>query len=160
MNAFPTYYFSSELGGPELAIRLGKFEGIELGEWNFTAAERACDFQDVIVPDAINIVDYFEFPTGQYFMIAESLRAIWAKLGTGVAIVAIQKGKGSELGRGSTFGLEKPRLYLSMGHNELVIVKGKNWDNHNRNPNGLALKFKLTNGCHFTVTEDWQPRTN
>jgi hypothetical protein len=156
MNAFPTYYFSSEMGAEELAIRLGKFPGIELEDWNFTAAERACDFQDVIVPDAINIVDYFEFPTGQYFTIAESLRAIWTKLGTGVAIVALQKGRGAPLGRGSTFGLEKPRLYLAMGHNELTIVKGKNWANRNCNPNGLTLNFKLTNGCDFTVTEGWQ----
>jgi hypothetical protein len=155
MNLFPVYYFSSEMGGPELSIRLGKFPGIEVEDWNFQAAERANDFQDVIVPDAVNIIDYFEFPTGQYFMIAESLRAIWTKLGTGVAIVAIQKGRGSELGRGSTFGLEKPRLYLSMGRNELMIVKGKNWADRNRNPNGLVSEFKLTDGCNFMVTKDW-----
>jgi len=154
MNLFPTYYFSSEMGAEELAIRLGKFPGIELEDWNFTAAERACDFQDVIVSDAVNIIDYFEFPTGQFFTIAESLRAIWTKLGTGIAIVAIQKGRG-ELGRGSTFGLEKPRLYLSMGRNQLMIVKGKNWARRDRNPNGLVSEFKLTDGCNFIATKDW-----
>jgi len=159
MNLFPIYYFSSEMGAEELAIRLSKFPSIELEDWNFTAAERACDFQDVIVPDAINIIDYFEFPTGQFFTIAESLRAIWTKLGTGIAIVALQKGHGAPLGRGNTFGLEKPRLYLSMGRNELTIVKGKNWANRNRNPNGLVLKFKLTDGCNFIVTESWQLQT-
>ena len=69
--------------------------------------------------------------------------------------MALQKGRGSDLGRGSTFGLEKPRLYLSMGHNKLVIVKGKNWASRDRNPNGLVLEFKLTDGCNFIVTKDW-----
>lgn len=155
MNLFPIYYFSSEMGAEELAIRLSKFPGIEVDDWNFNAAERASDFQDVIVPDAINIIDYFEFPTAQYFMVAESLRAIWTKLGTGIGIVALQKSRSNELGRGGTFGLEKPRLYLSMGHNQLIIIKGKNWANRDRNPNGLVSEFKLTDGCNFIVTKDW-----
>jgi hypothetical protein len=154
MGDFSIYYQTSEMGAEELASRLEKFEGLGLEDWNFIAEERSRDFADVIRPDCINIVDYLEL-AGDFYMIADYLRAIHEKLSSGIAIVALQKKRGAELGRGGDFGLEKPRLYLSMDAGKLTIQKAKNWADPSANPNGLSLNFKVVNGCKFIVTEDW-----
>lgn len=110
MYDFSIYYQTSEMGAEELASRLSKFEGISLDEWNFVSEERSKDFADVIRPDCLNVIDYLEL-AGDFYSIADQLRAIHDKLASGIAIVALQKKRGAELGRGGDFGLEKPRLY-------------------------------------------------
>jgi len=154
MYDFPIYYLSSEMGAEELATRLKKFEGMELEDWPFTAEERERNFADVIRPDCFNIVDYLEFEGGDFYLVADYLRAIHEKLQSGIAIVALQKKRGASVGRGGDFGLEKPRLYLSMSAGKLTIVKGKNWKT-DKNPNRQARTFKLTDGCNFIMTSDW-----
>ena len=153
---FPVYYQSSEMGKEELASRLSKFSGIKLEEWNFTPEERSNNFSDVIRPDAINIIDYMELST-DFYAVAEYLRQIHDKLGSGICLVALQKKRDAELGRGGDFGLEKPRLYLSMDEGKCSIQKAKNWANHDNNPNGLILNYKVVKGCNFIVTQDWHP---
>lgn len=154
MDAFSIYYQTSEMGAEELANRLKKFDGIGLQGWNFTAEERSRDFADVIRPDCINIVDYLEL-AGDFYMVAEYLKSIHEKLHSGIAIVALQKKRNAELGRGGDFGLEKPRLYLSMDPGKVTIQKAKNWTDPEVNPNGLVLNFKLVGGCKFIVENDW-----
>ncbi len=151
---FGIFYQTSEMGKEELASRLEKFEGISINEWNFTAEERSRDFADVIHPDCINIIDYMEL-AGDFYNIADYMRQIHDKLAGGIAIIALQKKRGAELGRGGDFGLEKPRLYLTMDKGKLTIQKAKNWARPEENPNGLILNFKIVAGCKFIVTEDW-----
>jgi hypothetical protein len=81
------------------------------------------------------------------------------KVGTGLAIVALQKKVGAALGRGAEFSLEKPRLYLSMDRGKLSIVKGKSWANPKVDPNGLSVGFKITGGCQFEITRTWECRS-
>lgn len=153
MADFSTYYQTSEMGPEELASRLEKFEGMALKDWNFVAEERSRDFHDVIRPDCLNIVDYLEL-AGDFYMVADYLAQIHSKLASGIAIVALQKKRNAELGRGGDFGLEKPRLYLTMDAGKITIQKAKNWVDPQVNPNGLALNFKLVNGCQF-ISEGW-----
>jgi hypothetical protein len=154
MADFSIYYQSSEMGAAELASRLEKFEGIGLEDWNFIAEERSRDFPDIIRPDCLNIMDYLEL-AGDFYMVADYLKQIHDKLSSGVAVVALQKRRNAELGRGGDFGLEKPRLYLTMDAGKLTIQKAKNWTDPQVNPNNLTLNFKIVNGCKFIVTEDW-----
>jgi hypothetical protein len=151
---FPIYYQSSEMGKEELAGRLKKFEGIDLEEWNFTPEERSSNFADVIRPDAINIIDYMEL-SSDFYAVADYLRQIHDKLSSGICIVALQKKRNAELGRGGDFGLEKPRLYLSMDKGKCTIQKAKNWVNPEKNPNGMVINFKVVSGCKFIITNDW-----
>jgi hypothetical protein len=88
-------------------------------------------------------------------MVGEYLKQIHDKLGSGIAVVALQKDPKAPQGRGGTFGLEKPRLYLNMDAGKLSIRKAKNWTHPEQNPNGLSLKFKLVGGCKFIITDDW-----
>lgn len=152
---FSVYYQTSEMGDAELASRLEKFEDIKLEDWNFTAEERSRDFADVIRPDCINIIDYMEL-AGDFYAVADYLKAIHDKLAGGIAIVALQKKRNAELGRGGDFALEKPRLYLTMDPGKIKIQKAKNWADQTYNPKDMVLKFKLVGGCKFIVTEDWR----
>ena len=153
MKRWPIVYFTSEMGAEELKVRLSKFD-IPLDEWQFEARERSSNFADVIYPDWINIIDYIEITSGEFFLMANELRMIFDKLNKGVALVTLQKKRGVELGRGAEFSLEKPRLYLSMDSGRLRIVKAKNWVNGTVNPNGLAYSYKLVDGCKFVNIQE------
>jgi len=141
------HYYSSEMGAEELKLRLSKFD--DGAKWVFDARERSTNFADVIYPDDINIIDYIEIVSGEFYMIGQELRTIFDKLRKGIAIIALQKKKGAELGRGAEFSLEKPRLYLSMDSGLLKIIKAKNWAVEGNNPNGVEFKFSLVNGAKF-----------
>jgi len=146
MDKYRVHYYSSEMGPEELKLRLSKFGN---SNWKFDARERSTNFADVIYPDDINIIDYIEITSGEFYLIGEELRAIFDKLNKGVAIVALQKKRGAELGRGAEFSLEKPRLYLSMDSGALKIIKAKNWAISSENPNGVEFSFKLVEGASF-----------
>jgi hypothetical protein len=154
MYDFSIFYQSSEMGAAELYSRIEKFEDEPPEGWNFTPEERSKDFADVIRPDCVNIIDYLEL-AGDFYSIADHLRAIHDRLASGIAVVALQKKRGAELGRGGDFGLEKPRLYLTMDKGRVTIQKAKNWANTENNPNGLVISFKILAGCKFIITEDW-----
>jgi hypothetical protein len=127
---------------------------MDLEDWHFEAKDRVSDFADVIYPDCINVIDYLEMTTDLYAINAH-LTAISHKLGSGIGVVALQKKEGATMGRGQEFGLEKPKLYLSMDKGKLLIVKGKSWARKNVNPNGLKITFDIIGGCQFQATGEW-----
>lgn len=154
MQKHEIYYFSSEMGAMELRDRLSKFD-MPLEDWKRCKfMERSSNFADVVRPDAVNIIDFLEISNDPW-MVGSYLKAIHDKLQNGICIVALQKKRGQELGRGAEFSLEKPRLYLSMESGCIKIIKCKNWFDSQRNPNGLTLKFKLVAGCKFQPISGW-----
>jgi len=153
MEDYDIYYFNSEMGEIELKERLGKFEGMDLDSWKFYPFERSCDFHDVIRPDDINIIDYLEIGDS-FYMVANQIAEIHRSLSKGIAIIALQKDRGRDYGRGASFSLEKPRLYLSIDPGRIKIVKAKNWRTE-ENPNGLIRYFKIIQGAKFIPDGDW-----
>ena len=146
------WYFCSEMGAEELRSRLDLFPFSDDDLEKFEAARQVSNFADIIEPDSINIVDYLEMST-DLWVIADYLTAIQKKLANGLAVVAIQKKRGSDLGRGAEFGEEKPRLYITMENGTLTIKKAKTWKDKTINPNEMVAKFKLVNGCDFSEVE-------
>jgi len=145
------WYFSSEMTADELLNRLDKFDDVE--EWNFQARERSHNFADVIRPDAINIIDYMEI--ADYSQAENMIREIHDKLKTGVAIIALQKNRGTDIARGGMGTMAKARLYMAMDNGRLKIVKCKNWHDKMSNPNGKVATFQLVNGCQFRIIRPW-----
>ncbi len=145
-------YFNSESGPEEMKVRLSKFEDIDIKDWRFLAKERSSNFAEAIFPNRLNIIDYIEL-TDNFYQIGGELKKIHDRLKKGIAVIALQKKIGAELGRGAEFTLEKPRLYLSMDPGKLKIVKGKNWANPEINPNGMVFSFKLISGAKFLEWE-------
>jgi hypothetical protein len=153
-NQFPIYYFCSEMGEVELRDRLDKFPGMDINDWKFEAIERASDFADVIRPDCVNVIDYLEMTT-ELYQVNEHLTNISHKLGSGLVVLALQKKVGATYGRGQEFGLEKPKLYISLDKNIVRIVKGKSWAQKTIDPNGLQVPFNIVGGCQFQATGKW-----
>lgn len=153
-------YQSSEMGGDELISRLELFEDIPLSDWkNVNFKECSSNFHDRILPDGINVIDYLEV-TKEFWLVAEELKKIYDKLKGGIALIGLQKDFKTELGRGGSFSLEKPRLYVTLTSNPpeggiAKIVKCKNWVHPRINPNGRTCHFKLRNGCEIRQLTEW-----
>ncbi len=149
------YYFSSEMGAEELSKRLSKFNDRDLTSWQFKALSLSENFVDAIRPNALNIIDYWEFGAdSEFYAIADSMRQITKRLERGICFIALQKKKGAEYGRGAEFSLEKPRLYIAMDSGILTVVKAKNWAQDDVNPNGMKIRFKLVGGANFVQVSD------
>lgn len=148
-------YFSSEMGPAEMKDRLAKFEEPWSFWENFKPKDRSTNFSDVVVPDAINIIDYMELDPEQTYMVEKYIRDIYDRLTTGIAIIGLQKNPGATLARGGTGTTTKARLVLTMDNNRIEIYKGKNWRYAYQNPNGMAREFKLAQGCKFIGVDMW-----
>ena len=148
------HLFSSEGGAEEMHTRLEKF-GMETTDWRFDAWERSDNFADVIRPNAINVIDFLEV-YDEFYKIGGKLKEISDKLGSGMALICLQKNKGKDEGLGGMRSLEKPRLYMAMDSGKLKIVKGKSWASREVNPNNMAIRFKIVDGCQFMPQSVWE----
>lgn len=153
------YYFSSEMGAKELRKRLQKFPNTSLSDWKrLKAKSRMHDFHDVIKPNSINIIDFFEIHD-EFFRVGGDLKKIHARLKNGIAIIALQKNPGRDDGLGGQRSMEVARLYISLSRERpggrLKIVKGKNWAT-DRNPNGLSMRYDVRGGCELIQRGGWQ----
>lgn len=156
MDRLKVNYFSSEMGPIELKERLSKFNNVKLSNFKKVKwLERSGNFADVIRPDEVNVIDFLEM-TDNFYLVAEHIKNVFEKLRAGIAIIAIQKNPGLTLGLGGARSLEKARLYLTMDSHILKIEKGKNWTEPTINPNGLSIRFKLVQGCHFIAEGKWE----
>ena len=153
-NVMPTFYFSSEFGADELRERLEYF-GYPISQWRqITFIDKSRDFQDVIKPDGLNLIDYLEVTDeGEFYKMGIQIKRIYEKLCTGVAIIGLQKKFGSDFGYGGQPTADKPRLYISLEKGTLKIVKAKLWATE-VNPDSKARSFKLVQGARF-IWEAW-----
>jgi hypothetical protein len=154
MGDYDIHYFSSEMGGSEARVRLSKHEDISLADWKFHLWDRSTNFSDVIKPNSINIIDYLEDMTGEDYKVKSYISQIWNKLENGIAIIAIQKNKDKDVGRGGEGTLDRARLYLALDEGLVKIVKAKAWAG-DFNPNGMVKTFKLVQGWQFIETSGW-----
>ena len=155
MDKFEIHYFNSEMSAGELRERLELLKDVPFSSWNFKAYSRDRDFEDVIVPGkgVINIIDYIELHEN-FYQISGIISNIWNELNGAIGLITLQKNPGVKVAKGGWGSAEKARLYLSMEHNSIEIVKAKNWATK-RNPNGLKRDFKLVNGCTFISQNEW-----
>ena len=155
-NTLKVFYFISEMGIDEYQGRVDPI-GIDREEWHskITTIERSSNFQDLIRPDALNIIDFLELSGDDYLKVGEHIRRIWEKLTTGVCFIAIQKRYGNDLPQGGIGAIEKARLALSFDRGVVKIIKAKNWRDGRSNPNGLEMEFKLFDGWKFIESGPW-----
>ena len=158
-------YQSSEMGAQELSERLTLYgQVMDLDAWHkVDFRKRSADFHDLIIPDALNIIDFLEVHD-EFWKVGGTIRAIHDSLTTGTCFIALQKKPGADVGKGGYVSLEKPRLYLSVGfeqspgaapHNIIKVIKCKNYRDKEQNPNGLKRRFKLYSGWDINPLGDW-----
>lgn len=155
MDKYPCTYFTNELTEIGLKRRFRGFEdwcNLVNGDGNpkFRAILRYDNYQDVVDPDGLNIIDYLDVNAeGEYYKLVPYIKQIQKKLRKGIAVIALQKPPG----RSDAFGGSNLRgaasLYLSIDKNKLEVVKAKDWIKDN--PNGRKYSFKLEHyGCVFS----------
>jgi len=160
-------YLASEMGGGEILSRLTKFRDVPLNDWceNLHIAERSSDFQSVVEAhnrDGLTLIDYLEEIDGQYNLITSQIRSVYDALGSGVAVIGIQKRTDSDYARGGQGTLEKSRMYVAVDSICVVddqpicaikIIKLKSWIN--RNLNFHELHFRLKHGAIIEPVSEW-----
>lgn len=153
MDKHNIFYYTSEMGKQRLKRRLREFQDVE--KWNFKPFMRTGNFADAVAqhPNDINIIDFLEIHEN-FYEVGGLLFEIWQETIGGITIVAIQKDAWSPLGRGKSFGKEKPVLYLTIDFGKIKIIKAKSWKGKD-NPNWLAHDFKILNGAEFLSTSGW-----
>lgn len=154
MHKHHVRYMSSEMGDAEFRLRLDLFSEMAPEDWKIEVIERSSDWEDVILPDDINIIDYLE-QSDAFYNVGDKIRKIFDRLKKGVAIIALQKATGKDLAHGGDFTAEKARLYLRLDQGELEIMKGKLWANPQISPKNMMMKFKLWQGHKFVAQGDW-----
>ena len=155
MDTMKTTYFTNEMSAVGFKRRMAPFgEWCELydktGQPKFRVISRYDNYQDVLTPDGLNIIDYLDAnEQGEYYKIAPYIKGIHKKLRTGLAVIALQKPPG----RLDAFGGANIRgvatLYLSIEKGRLEVVKAKDWVKEN--PNGNKYSFEITySGSQFS----------
>ncbi len=156
----PVVYLNSEMGDEEFTDRMKKFGVTSAEEIQFDCIECHAGFSDHITPERkIFIIDYLEIHDN-FYAIAQPIRAIHEQLRDGIAIIAIQKKKNEQLGRGAEFSMEKARLYLNLEYREqdkcsrITIIDAKN--PKRSGVNGAYRDIKIVNGASFRPKDTWK----
>ena len=139
--------WDSENSAAELNERLAAFKSYM--NWpDDLIRSKSSGFEDVIIPDAINVVDYIE-PPENIWEIRLTIRALRDHLTTGICVIMLQKPEGRDLPYGKDWVKQLPRMLIAMEGGMLKILKGKSWAQKDVNPDGLRWSFKLVGGEKF-----------
>jgi hypothetical protein len=116
----------------------------------FDLIERYEDFQDLILTNGFNVVDWLDADKVEYYKIGSLIKAMQTKVGTGILFVMIQKNSFGEFGDGGEKSAKWADLYLTLNYNReknftrLSILKAKEWVG-NHDPNGRNYGFEIVN---------------
>lgn len=155
MKKHDVRYINNEMSAEELKMRLLKHEDTNINDWTFEAIERNDDYEAVVDPNGLNIIDYIE-PGEEVYKIGTTLRRIHEKLDKGIAVIMLQKkrrqvlktgGTAGELGYGAEFTLLRPRLYITLDPGMARVVSAKNRaPGVEHSPVGKVMPYKIVQG--------------
>lgn len=156
MRNWDVHYFNSEMGASELRKRLDLFPYKTIDDWDFKAYRRSENFGDAIDggPDKLILIDFLEVHD-EFYAIGRALKSIHDNLKGAIAVVALQKNPGSDVGLGGWRSAEVSRLYLSLDRGRVKITDAKNFRDPDKNPNGWVRYFKLLHGCQIINDGTW-----
>ena len=114
---------------------LNRLDAMDWVQWTngtneepFTLLPVRDDYAEHIIKDRINIIDWINIESGEHFMIGTILEGIKKQLGSGIAIVALQKAEGATAGRGGQFTKDFADCELLIdrcGDNQTLLTVGK-----------------------------------
>jgi len=164
-SSFEKLFLVSE-GAGEIRGRIRSFgDPLSLWKENMMIASQSSDFDTAIENyniDGLTCVDYLEPPEGQYYLLTNQIRNIYDCLGTGVAMIALQKHSQATVGRGGEGTAEKARLYMTVDYLctckhgiacTLALTKVK--QSCDENMQGKEIHFKIEMGSILTPLTDW-----
>src|SRR5690606_20519418 len=116
-DAIGIRYLSSEMGPRAIRRKINKFKDkniLDLFYKHITIGEFTDAPQDKLDHSGINFIDFLEAKDGDFFKLGGQITSIFQSLSTGIAVIGIQKKKGSDVARGGELTHEKPRLVLAL----------------------------------------------
>lgn len=154
-------YFNSEMGESELRNRLIRFDPrrFPMSEWKkITFVERSNRFEDLILPDGLNIIDFLEIGK-EAFTVTEDIARVFHKLNHGILLIVMQKRTYKEYAVGGEGTLEKARLAVNLEHATgggiCRITVAKNWNGPVAFPKGKVCGYKVVQGGEIIMTDYW-----
>lgn len=97
------YTASNGKASPKFKRRMRR---MKWGEWmngdgrpKFQLWPVGADYEDYVELDKLNVIDWISLP-GEYYLIDTVMKAIKDRVGTGIAVVVLQKNKGQEFAEG------------------------------------------------------------
>jgi hypothetical protein len=151
MDRMPVRYMVSQTSGHAFhryALNMPWADPMIDGKPKFELIEHYENFQDVIRPDALNIVDWLDADKVEYYKIGSLIKAMQTKVTTGALVVCIQKNSDKDYGDGGIKSAKWADLYLSLSYNReknftrLEVMKAKEWIG-NSDPNGKSYGFEI-----------------
>lgn len=135
-------YFSSETSKEDFADYASRMTWANAFDDNhkpvFDLIDRHKDFQDVIRPNDLNLIDWLAMGD-KFYALGELIEKIKHPLDHGAVVIAIQKDANKELGMGGQWGEHLASLYITMDFERLTVKKAKKWCHYN--PNGKTWGF-------------------
>lgn len=123
----------------------------------FVVLQAIDNFHDFITePDTLYVIDYIDVPeSGEFYMIGPAMAKIQVKLKySSVAVIGLQKKRGSDFAYGGEGTAKKTTLYLAMDNRKLKIVSGKVPVDPSNLPTNMQWTFKYNStGSDFTNIE-------
>ena len=90
---------------------------------------------------------------GEFYKMSSAIKKIHQKLDHGVAIIGLQKNKGSEFARGGEATKDKANLYCLLDEDrpggKLTIAECKAYHG-NTNPKGYSIHYKIYKGINIS----------
>jgi len=152
MYDWEVHYFDSESGATLLKERLLAIDPDLPNPLPFKIHPRMSNFSDVIVPNALNIIDYLDLDS-EYQMVGTELRRLVEALDKGVVIVGLQKpppGKTKDgkiiertWGYGGAPTIKRAQVALSLDVGKIKIVAAKSRANRKVNPINKTWTYRL-----------------
>ena len=124
----------------------------EFGSPKFEAAVRYDNYEDVILPKGLTVIDYLD-PGENAYMVGQQVDAIRRRLNGGVVFIVMQKKMGSEYAIGGQYSEHRARIVLHIdrdknGQDFLLVKKAKKC--RKENLNGKKFSFEIrNNGSQF-----------
>ncbi len=167
MDTFPCIYWTNEFSPQKFHARIDFFDWVNIhkadGTRKFRVVEKYDNFEDVILPDAINVIDWIELTgeSGQeFYRISGIMKHIQEKLRKGICVIVLQKkhhpntkmGQ-QDLGVGGEMSLRRAALYINIDYQKLTVKKCKSWIEIN--PNNRQWRFDIIeHGSRFHRIEE------
>jgi hypothetical protein len=110
------------------------------------------DYAEYIESDKINIIDWINLP-GEYYMISPLMEGIKRQLGSGIAIISIQKNPGVDYGRGGNLTKDFADVEMLIDKlpesNDVLLTLGKVKETKGR-VSGRYFAYSIEDGVKIT----------
>ena len=102
-------------------------------------------FDDLVrvYPDAVHIIDYLDIES-EFYLVGNEVSKILSKLGTGVAIIGLQKPPSRDLPYGGSPAIRKAQAVVILDRSKAKILHAKSRTNSSINPVNKTWTFQYT----------------